>query len=144
MMRILALDIGDSTIGIAVSDPLGITAQGVETYKRVSLKQDIKYIIDLLAQYQADTLVYGLPLHLDGGESEQTLKTKQFIKNLNKKILYGNTAIGDVRLIPIDERLTTRQAHQAMKLADIKRKKRAELVDMVAAQLILEAYLQGS
>ncbi len=142
-MRILGLDIGDRTIGIALSDPLGITAQGLETYKRVTQKEDIRYLIDLMIERDVDTVVYGLPLHLDGGESDQTLKTKRFIKQLKKKMLYGKSLERVVELIAVDERLTSKQAHQTMKLADLKRKKRDEIVDMIAAQLILESYLAG-
>ncbi len=140
-MRALSLDIGDKTIGIAISDPLNITAQGLETYYRQSTKQDVNYIIALCQKYQVGTVVYGEPLHLNGNKSQQSAKNETFIKQLRKKVIYGKTIDWQINFVPIDERLTSMQANAIMKMADLSRKNRAKHVDMLAAQLILEQYL---
>ncbi len=142
-MRILGLDIGNATIGIAVSDALGITAQGVETYRRINNKADIDYIINMINDYQAEVVVYGLPLHLSGDMSEQGQVTEDFIKKLKKKTTYSSRLNHAVELIAVDERFTTSQANRMMKDGGLKRKKRDQIVDMIAAQLILESYLAG-
>ncbi len=140
-MRILSLDVGDKTIGIAISDPLNITAQGIETYYRQSTKQDVGHIIALCQAHQVETVVYGNPLHLNGNKSQQSVKIETFVKQLRKKIIYGNSIDWQIDFVPIDERLTSMQANTIMKMADLSRKDRAKHVDMLAAQLILEQYL---
>ncbi len=140
-MRILALDVGDKTIGIAVTDQLNITAQGLETYYRQSVKSDVAYIIELCEQLQIATLVYGDPIHMNGATSRQSEKVAAFIRQLQKKIKYGGRISWPIAFQAVDERLTSRQAENLMKLADVSRKKRAIYVDKLAAQLILEHYL---
>ncbi len=140
-MRVLALDVGDKTIGIAVSDALNITAQGVETYYRETVKNDVAHIIELCQQLQVTTVVYGDPIHLNGSPSRQSEKVAAFIRQLQKKIKYGGRIDWPIEFQAVDERLTSRQAENLMKLADLSRKKRTDYVDKLAAQLILEQFL---
>ncbi len=140
-MRILSLDVGDKTIGIAISDPLNITAQGIETYHRSTTKEDIAHIVSLCKNYRVTTLVYGDPLHLNGNRSQQSEKIAFFIKKLKKKVFYGTDINWQIAFQAIDERLTSMQANSIMKMADLSRKKRAQYVDKLAAQLILEQFL---
>ncbi len=141
MMRILALDVGDKTIGIAVSDPLNITAQGLETYYRQTTKCDVAHIVALCQQLQIGSLVYGDPLHMSGQRSAQSQKVASFIRQLQKKIQYGGQIDWSIDFCAVDERLTSRQAENLMKLAELSRKQRAKHVDKLAAQLILEQFL---
>ena len=131
--RLLALDIGDKRIGMAISDPLGITAQGLPTLSRRGKKYDIKYIIDVIAQYHVIKIVYGLPKNMNGSLGSQAEKTEYFIKQLKSRT--------DCLFIPWDERLTTRSAHNALKESGMSRKKRSQKVDMLSALLILQNYL---
>ncbi len=140
-MRVLSLDVGDKTIGIAVSDPLNITAQGLETYYRRSTKDDIAHVVSLCQKYQVETLVYGDPIHLNGSKSQQSEKIATFIKQLKKKVIYGKMIDWQIDFQAVDERLTSMQANAIMKMGDMSRKKRAQHVDMLAAQLILEQFL---
>ncbi len=140
-MRVLSLDVGDKAIGIAVSDPLNITAQGLETYYRQTTKQDVAHIIGLCEQYNVDTLVYGDPIHLNGKRSQQSDKVATFIKQLKKKIVYGKSLNRPIVFQAVDERLTSMQADTIMRMADLSRKARAQHVDKLAAQLILEQFL---
>ncbi len=140
-MRAMALDVGDKTIGIAVSDPLNITAQGLPTYRRQSVKRDVAHIVALCLQWQVKTLVYGNPIHLSGANSEQAQKVTVFVNQLRKKIIYGRQIDWPIEFCAVDERLTSSQAETIMKLANLSRKDRAKHVDKLAAQLILEHYL---
>ncbi|PID80231.1 MAG: Holliday junction resolvase RuvX [Clostridiales bacterium] len=140
-MRTLSLDVGDKTIGIAVTDLLNITAQGLETYYRTTVKADVKHIEALCRDLTVTTIVYGNPLHMNGDVSQQSQKVFSFIKQLQKKIQYGTAIDWQIDFCPIDERLTSMQAEGIMKMADLSRKERAKHVDKIAAQLILEQYL---
>ena len=124
-MRILGLDIGSKTIGVAVSDPLGWTAQGVTTIKRVGKKKDIEAIKQIIAA--------GMPKNMNGtiGPSGEMVKNlcEQIEKSFDGKIEFW------------DERLTTVAAHRAMLEADLSRAKRKKIVDKIAATYILQGYL---
>ena len=136
-MRILGLDFGDKTIGVAVSDPLGWTAQGVEIIKRENpqeFKKCMRRLAEIIEQYQVDTIVLGYPKNLDNSEGERCEKTKVFEAKIK----------GRFPKIPVvlwDERSTTVTAISYLNATDTRGKKRKAVVDAVAATIILESYL---
>lgn len=138
-MRKIGLDVGDKTVGIAVSDPLGITAQGLITLERVGIRKDTGKILDLVKEYECDTIVIGLNKKLDGTESIQTEKVYEFRTMLENKM--RSTGIKGVEVVWQDERLTTVMAERVLIEADLSRKKRKEVIDKQAAVLILQSYL---
>lgn len=138
-MRKIGLDVGDKTVGIAVSDPLGITAQGLMTLERVGIRKDTGKILDLVKEYKCDTIVIGLNKRLDGTESIQTEKVYEFRTMLENKM--RSTGIKGVEVVWQDERLTTVMAERVLIEADLSRKKRKEVIDKQAAVLILQSYL---
>ena len=135
-MRALALDIGDKTIGVAVSDLLGITAQGVETIRRTSNKDDLKRLGELLTQYEATTFIIGLPKNMDGSEGTRC----ELVKKFAAKIC---AAFTDVEQIFWDERLSTVAASRSLIEADLSRKKRKKVIDKMAAVYILQGWLDS-
>jgi len=141
MIRYLGLDVGDATIGISVSDPLGFTAQGIENYRRVSVKEDVGHLIDLIAEYKVTKLIVGLPLNMNGSKGPQAEKVEQFIKQVEKKLRYGKRIEWEVAIINWDERLTTTQVERVMIDADLSRNKRKQIIDKMASQVILQSYL---
>lgn len=138
MNRIIGLDVGDKTIGVAVSDPLFITAQGVTTIERIGQRKDCDKIIEYIKQYEADTVVCGLPLMLDGTDSIQTEKVREFATLLINKIRSSGLK---VKLEFMDERFTTKMAEDVMMQTGMKRKERKEFVDKQAAMIILQSYM---
>ena len=134
MERYMALDVGDNTIGVAVSDTLNITAQGVKTIRRISNKKDVNEVLKLISEYSVTTLVVGLPLRLDGTKGIQAEKVEKFIK----KICYEK----DIEVIYEDERYTTLMAEKQMINNDMRREKRKQLIDMLAAVNILTTFLE--
>lgn len=134
-MRILGLDVGNKTIGVAVSDPLGFTAQGITTINRKNIKADIEAVINYCNEYTVDIIVVGLPKNMNGTLGPQSEKVMAFVEKLKK-----NT---DINIKMWDERLTTVSAHKAMLEADLSRAKRKKLVDKVAATYILQGYLDS-
>lgn len=134
-MRILGLDIGDRTIGVAVSDPLGFTAQGITTIKRKNEEYDINELKKLCDEYKVDTIVSGLPKNMNGTLGPQSEKVIGFCEKIKKFI--------DIPIKMWDERLTTVAAQRAMLEADISRSKRKKLVDKIAATYILQGYLDS-
>lgn len=133
MKRILGIDLGDKTLGIAVSDELGLTAQGVAVHQRTRLSEDLVYIGELLTQYDVSAVVVGLPKNMDGSLGPQAQKALAFIDRLRHAC--------SLPVVPWDERLTTRQAERVLLAADASRRRRKEVRDKLAAQLILQAYL---
>jgi len=132
-MRIAALDVGEVRIGVAVSDELGITAQGVGVVRRVGGRRDLEAIADVLRPYAPDRLVVGLPLSMSGAEGPQAARVRAFANNVA-------THPG----LPLefwDERLTTVAAERTLLEADVSRRRRREVIDKVAATLILQGYL---
>ena len=136
-MRALALDIGDKTIGVAVSDLLGITAQGVETIRRTSNKNDLKRLGELLGQYAAETFIIGLPKNMDGTEGERCEVVKKFAAKIADKF-------PEVKQIFWDERLSTVAATRSLIEADLSRKKRKKVIDKMAAVYILQNWLDSN
>ena len=132
-MRLIGLDVGESRIGVALSDPLGKTAQPLETVARD--EESVRRLADLVAETGAGTIVVGLPLLLDGSEGRQAGLVRQFADELAGAV--------DVPVVFTDERLTTRQAERVLVTGKVKRGKKREATDMIAAALILRSYMDG-
>lgn len=135
-MRIMGLDFGSKTVGVAVSDPLGLTAQGVEIIRRKSekkLRQTLARIEELVDQYKVERIVLGLPKHMNNDIGERAGKSLEFREMLEKRT--------GLRVVMWDERLTTVEADRTMMEAGIRRENRKEYVDMLAAVFILQGYL---
>ena len=134
MKRYLGLDIGDRTIGIAVSDPLGLTAQGVETIRRKNLEKDLARLGDLMEQYETRSLVSGYPKNMNGTEGDRCEVVKAFLEKVKKQY-------PDVEIALWDERLSTVAATRSLLEGDVSRKKRKKVIDKMAAVFILQGYL---
>lgn len=132
-MRLLGLDIGDVLIGVAVSDPDGVIAQGLDSIRRVSLKKDIDTIIKIVNEYEIGKIIIGLPKTLDDKIGIQAEKVLTFINSLKKGT--------NVPIITWDERLTTVSANKVLIDADMSRKKRKQIADKLSAVIILQGYL---
>ncbi|MBQ1396002.1 MAG: Holliday junction resolvase RuvX, partial [Eubacterium sp.] len=139
MKRKMALDVGDKTIGVAVSDPLGITAQGLMTIERVGIKKDTTKVVDLIREQDCDAVVIGLPLNLNGSDSVQTEKVREFRERLENKL--RSNSLADVRVDWQDERFTTVMAEDVLIAAGVRREDRKKTVDRQAAQIILQSWL---
>lgn len=134
MGRIMALDVGNVRIGIAVSDLMGIIANPLETYTRKGdIFKDAKYIADLAKSKDVSLFVSGLPLDLKGRETEQVQKTKEFILALNQ--------VCDIPVEYLDERFTTLSAERVLIDGNVRREDRKKVIDKVAATIILQNYL---
>lgn len=134
-MRILGIDYGDARVGIAITDELNITAQGLETIQRNhSDKIVLRRLDEILETYEVDTIVVGLPLNMDGTMSERTEITKKFVHKLKCKY-------NKIRIEVVDERLTTVSAHKTMNFLDVNKHKKRDIVDTISAVYILETYL---
>lgn len=134
-MRLMALDVGDATIGVAVCDELGITTRGVTTIRRKGLKQDLPALARLVEAERPERLVVGLPLNMDGTEGPRAEKTRRFAEKVREAI--------DLPLVFCDERLSTWEAGGVLKDAGVKPSRRKKVIDQVAAQVILRAYLDA-
>ena len=141
-MKKLGLDVGDKTIGVAVSDEMGIIADGVTTIERVGIKKDTGKVLDYIKEYNCDTVVIGLPLKLDGMDSPQTEKVREFRQKLENKLKGGG--MNHVKVEFYDERLTTVMAERVLIEADMRRNKRKEITDRQAAIIILQSYLDSN
>ncbi len=140
-MRKIGLDVGDKTIGVAVSDELDITAQGITTIERVGIKKDTGKVLEYIKEYGCDTVVIGLPLKLDGTDSPQTEKVREFRQKLENKL--RGSGMNNVNIEFYDERLTTVMAEKVLIEADMRRNKRKEIIDRQAAIIILQGYLDS-
>lgn len=134
-MRVLAVDVGTKRTGIAVSDPLGYTAQPLETWQCRTPVEDAGHIAQLATYYQAELVLVGHPITLGGSASPQTVKAEAFAATLQERCTCP------VRLW--DERLTTAQGERALIEGGVRREKRRHVVDQVAAQLLLQQYLDA-
>jgi putative Holliday junction resolvase len=133
--RVLGLDVGSKTIGIAVSDPLAITAQGLETIRRKNKRQDFAQLALLIEKYEVFEIVVGYPLRLSGAEGVQAKRMQAFAEELRKR--FG---------LPVhlwDERLTSSQANRLLREMDLSIKKRGAAVDRMAAVLILQSWMEA-
>lgn len=135
-MRVLGLDIGSHKIGMAISDELGMIAQGLKTIKRESMEKDLGEIAVTIAQLKVEKIVVGLPKNMDGTLGKQAEMVFQWIKALKKKI--------HLPVVAWDERLSTVGASKILLEADLSRKKRKRVIDRLAAVLILQGYLDQS
>ena len=138
-MRLLGLDFGSKTVGVAVSDPLGLTATAIEIVRRQSpnkLRKTLARIEEIIKEYDIDTIVLGYPVMLDGTAGERVEKTKKFATMLERRT--------GKEIIFQDERLTTVEAYEIMDLMGIKKEDRYDYVDMIAAKVILEDYLNDN
>ncbi len=133
--RLLALDVGDRRIGVAVSDELGLTAQGVTTIHRRSRAADFAEIARLVEAWRAEAVVVGLPLTLDGGVGPRTQVVQAFIKHLESVV--------NVPILTWDERFSTVTAERVLIDADLSRAKRRQVVDKTAAVVILQHFLDA-
>ena len=135
-MRIMGLDFGSKTVGVAISDPLLITAQGIEIIRRKEenkLRQTLARIEELIVEYQVEEIVLGLPKNMNATEGVRVKLTNEFREKLERRT--------GLPVTMWDERLTTVAADKTMMEAGIRREKRKEYVDMIAATLILQGYL---
>ena len=131
----------DKTIGVAVSDALNITAQGVTTIERVGIRKDAGKVMDYIKEFDCDTVVIGLPKKLDGTDSPQTEKVYEFKTMLENKM--RSSGMGNVNLTYYDERLTTVMAEKVLIEADVSRRGRKKVIDKQAAVIILQGYLDS-
>ncbi|QJW48208.1 Holliday junction resolvase RuvX [bacterium BFN5] len=135
-MRILALDVGDKTIGVAVSDELLFTAQGVEVIRRTSLEKDFARLQQLITDYAVETIVVGLPKNMNGTVGPRGELVQQFSLELT-------AAIPNITIKHWDERLSTVAAEKSLIAADVSRAKRRKVIDKMAAVFILQGYLDS-
>ncbi len=134
MKRYMSLDIGDATIGVAVSDLLGLTAQGVETIRRRDLSDDLNRLGVLIQEYEVDALVAGLPKHMNGQEGERCALVRAFMADAAERFPM-------MEIHYWDERLSTVAASRTLLEGDVSRKKRRKVIDKMAAVYILQGFL---
>lgn len=133
--RVLGLDVGARRIGVAISDPLGITAQGLETLHRKNKKYDLQFLNRIIREYDVQEIVVGLPLRMSGAEGIQAGKIQEFAEDLRKRFK-----------IPVhlwDERLTSAEANRLLRETDLSIEKRGKAVDRMAAILILQGWMEN-
>lgn len=134
-MRTLGIDYGDARVGIAITDPLNITAQGLETIQRNGTdKVVLRRLDEILEEYEIDTFVIGMPYNMNGTKTERAEITEKFIHKLKCKY-------NKIKIETIDERLTTVAAHKTMNFLDVNKKKKRDIVDTISAVYILEMYI---
>lgn len=131
----MALDYGDVRIGIALSDVTRTIASPFTTYTRVSFTKDMEYLTNLVNEKQVKVIVFGLPLNMDGSSGIRVEKTQEFANALAKRV--------DAKIEYIDERMTSVTAERFLLDADVSRKKRKEVIDKLAAQIILQEYMDS-
>ncbi|HBG46659.1 MAG TPA: Holliday junction resolvase RuvX [Deltaproteobacteria bacterium] len=134
-MRVMGLDIGKKTIGVALSDPVGLTAQPVTTVKRTTFVKDIEAVLKLASGNEVSTIVAGLPLNMDGTHSPQTGFVLKFVDRLRES--------ASMPVETWDERLSTAAVERVLIEGDISRSRRKEVVDKLAASYILQGYLDS-
>ncbi|NVJ07909.1 Holliday junction resolvase RuvX [Myxococcus sp. AM001] len=134
-MRTMGLDLGTKTIGVAVSDGLGLTAQGVTTVRRTSLKADLAALATVVSEHEVTHVVLGLPLNMDGSEGPRAEASRKFADTLTQSL--------GVTVELWDERLSTVAATRTLLEADVSRARRREVIDQVAAQFILQGWLDA-
>ena len=135
-MRTLSIDYGDARVGLAITDALGITAQGLETiHHQGNDKIVLKRLEEILEQYEIDTIVVGLPLNMNGTKSERVEVTEKFIHKLKCKF-------NKIKIETMDERLTTVEAHKTMNFLNINKQQKRNIVDSISAVYILESYMK--
>lgn len=134
-MRILGIDYGEARVGVAITDALNITAQGLETIQRNgSDKVILRRLDEILENYEVETIVVGMPFNMDGTISERAKITQEFVHKLKCKY-------NQLKIETVDERLTTVEAHKTMNFLDVNKNKKRNIVDTISAMYILETYL---
>jgi len=134
--RIVGLDLGTKRIGVAISDESQVISFAEETINVTSIKASLNYIVALVERYSADKVIIGLPLNMNGTKGPQAEKAIDFASRLQRRVKAG--------VLTFDERLTTSQGEQILIAADMSREKRKKHIDKLAAQIILQAYLDCS
>ncbi|MEW6188697.1 MAG: Holliday junction resolvase RuvX [Actinomycetota bacterium] len=134
-MRKMGLDIGAKNIGVAISDPLCKTSQGLTTVKRSNFSREVRKLKELIENYQVDEVIVGIPLNLNGSSGPQTRMVKKYAKKLSSQL--------ELPIKCWDERLTTLSARKALLQANVRRAQRKMVIDKVAATLILQGYLDS-
>jgi len=132
-MRILGLDVGEKTIGVALSDPMGWTAQGITTLRRVGMNADIEALMDLIKKHEVEEVLIGLPLNMDGSQGPSASKAKKLGDALSQ--------ICSCKITYRDERLSTVAAQRTLLEGDVSRQGRKKVIDKMAAVFILQGYL---
>jgi len=132
-MRIIGLDVGTKTIGVAISDPLGLTAQGVKTIYRKGLEADMNAVDALIREFGADEIMIGLPLNMNGSSGPSVEMAKNFGEEIEKR--------HPIKITYRDERYSTMAATRILLEGDISRKKRKAVIDKMAAAYVLQGYL---
>ena len=133
MKRVLALDVGQKRIGLAVSDELGITAQGLDTFERTRIRDDLNGLKQIARQWNVGCLLVGRPLHMSGSDSRQSEYTREFAERLSRHL--------ELPVVFLDERLTSAEAERMLREAGASLDERKKAVDRLAAVLLLESYL---
>ena len=133
--RILALDVGKKRIGLAVSDALGITAQGIDTLERIRIRDDLERLKEIAEHWQVKLLLIGKPLHMSGEESRQSEYTSEFAERLGAYL--------ELPVVFWDERLTSMEAERILRSSGASLERRKGAVDRMAAVLLLQSYLQN-
>ena len=131
--RIMGLDVGDKTIGVAVSDLMGLTAQGVKTIKRVGKKKDIEALKEIIKERQVNKIVSGLPKNMNGTLGPQGEKVIKFCELLEEET--------SIKIVYWDDRLSTVAAERTLRQGNVRRENRKKVIDMLAAVIILQGYL---
>jgi putative Holliday junction resolvase len=132
--RILALDVGKKRIGLAVSDELGLTAQGIETLQRTRIREDLAQLKSIAEQWKVQTLLIGRPLHMSGDESRQSEYTREFAERAARHLA--------LPVILWDERLTSAEAERMLRSSGASLEQRKKAVDRLAAVLLLDSFLE--
>ncbi|MDU2598447.1 MULTISPECIES: Holliday junction resolvase RuvX [Anaerococcus] len=135
MTRIMGLDVGDKTIGVALSDPMFLIANPLETIKRKKASLDIKRLVEIIDEYDVETIVVGLPKNMNNSIGPQSMKVMSFVDLLKKQT--------DKEIIYQDERMTTIQSERVLIDMDVRRENRKKHIDKIAASFILQTYLDG-
>ena len=134
-MRVMGLDVGSRTIGVACSDALYLTAQSVETIRRTSEAKDFARLAEIVEAYEVEKIVVGMPKHMNGTKGERAEATEAFVRTMTGYI--------DLPVAYWDERLSTVMAERSLIEADVSRKKRKAVIDKLAAVVILQGYLDS-
>lgn len=134
-MRIMGLDVGDKTIGVAISDPMGWTAQGLEVIRRENLAKDLARLEQIIKEYEVERVLVGIPKNMNATLGPQAEKVLAFIENLKERF--------DLPIKTWDERLSTVAAEKMLIQADVSRSKRKKVIDKMAAAVILQGYLDA-
>ena len=132
-LRTMSLDLGEVRIGIAVSDIMNVIANGYETYTRQNIQKDVEHVANIVKEKGVGTIVLGLPINMDGTKGERVEKTYAFAEELKK--------VTDCKIDYMDERLTTVTAERVLIDGNVRRDKRKQVIDKLAATIILQSYL---